>query len=211
MKSNDIRTGCGCLLFLIIILGFISTCRHAKSEMEMSQQQDTSRASCEDVINETKSTAVETDDTMSEEDKQYLGISLETGVRPYREYYGNGYDCPYSKCSGIRVTAPAESDIIVIIKRNNENGKVIQHGYIKKGETYQFDIPDGTYQTFFYYGMGWNANKPMKDGVLGGFVTDEMFSKDYPQKIESGILEYVLQLRRDGNFQTKQSDKSEMF
>ena len=72
-------------------------------------------------------------------------------------------------------------------------------------------MPDGIYQTFFYYGKGWNPNQIMKDGLKGGFVTDEIFSKDEPQEISSGVIEYVLQLRKDGNFQTEGSDLSEMF
>jgi hypothetical protein len=99
----------------------------------------------------------------------------------------------------------------VIIKRNNSNGKVIAHGYIKAGATYQFDIPDGTYQTFFYYGEGWNPNKVMNGGIKGGFVKNEIFSKDNPQDIYSGIITYVLQLQRDGNFQTKGSSQDEIF
>ena len=101
--------------------------------------------------------------------------------------------------------------IIIIIKRNNTNGKVISHGYIKAGATLFFPIPDGTYQTFFYYGTGWNPNKEMSGGVKGGFVKDEIFSKDSPQEIYSGILTYVLQLQRDGNFQTKSSNRGEVF
>lgn len=150
-------------------------------------------------------------DKLSDEDKQYLGNSLITGTVPYRSVYGNNYVCPYTQCSGIKVTAPRESDIVVIIKRDNSNGKVIAHGYIKAGGTYQFELPDGIYQTFFYYGEGWNPNKVMKGGVKGGFVKDEIFSKDNPQEIYSGVLSYVLQLQRDGNFHAKDSNKSECF
>ena len=99
----------------------------------------------------------------------------------------------------------------MIIKRNNQNGKVVAHGYIRSGATYQFDIPDGTYQTFFYYGEGWNPNKEMKGGIKGGFVKDEIFSKDNPQEICNAVLTYVLQLQRDGNFQTKGSSPDEAF
>ena len=99
----------------------------------------------------------------------------------------------------------------MIIKRNDQNGKVISHGYIRSGESYQFDIPDGTYQTFFYYGEGWNPTKDMGNGIKGGFIKDEVFSKDNPQDIFSGILTYVLQLQRDGNFQTKGSNLDEVF
>ena len=144
-------------------------------------------------------------------DKQYVNNSLSTGSSPYTSYYGKNYKCPYDQCSGIKVTAPAESDIIVIIKKNNQDGKVMSHGYIRAGQTFLFDIPDGTYQTFFYYGEGWNPNKDMGNGIKGGFVKDEIFSKDNPQDIYSGILTYVLQLQRDGNFQTKGSNRGEVF
>ena len=148
---------------------------------------------------------------LSEEDEQYLNNSLKTGDTPYTEYYGENYQCPYYQCSSIKVTAPYESDIVVIIKKNNNHGKVIQHGYIRAGRSYQFDIPDGTYQTFFYYGKGWNPNKEMLGGVKGGFVKDEIFSKDTPQKIDNEIITYVLQLQQDGNFHTEGSNKQEIF
>jgi hypothetical protein len=151
------------------------------------------------------------EEELSQEDKQYANNSLSTGASPYTSYYGQNYKCPYGQCSGIRVTAPAESDIIVIIKKDNQDGKVMSHGYIRAGQTFQFDIPDGTYQTFFYYGEGWNPNKDMGNGIKGGFVKDEIFSKDNPQEIYSGILSYVLQLQRDGNFQTKGSNRGEIF
>ena len=51
----------------------------------------------------------------------------------------------------------------------------------------------------------------MGNGVKGGFVKDELFSKDNPQEIYSGVLTYVLQLQRNGNFQTKGSNKNEFF
>jgi hypothetical protein len=51
----------------------------------------------------------------------------------------------------------------------------------------------------------------MGNGIKGGFVKDEIFSKDNPQDIYSGILTYVLQLQRDGNFQTKGSSRGEIF
>ena len=39
----------------------------------------------------------------------------------------------------------------------------------------------------------------------------ELFSKDNPQEIYSSILTYVLQLQRNGNFQTKGSCRDEVF
>ena len=100
---------------------------------------------------------------------------------------------------------------MVIIKRNNDSGKVVSHAYIEAGDKYTFDLPNGVFQPFFYYGEGWNPNKDMGNGVMGGFVQDESFSKDAPQRIDDCVLSYVLQLRKDGNFQTKSSSRSEMF
>lgn len=149
---------------------------------------------------------------------EYVDLGLPSGTLWAADYEKEGediiyrnYKCSRSVCSAIKVTAPHESDIVVIIKRNNADGKVISHGYINAGETLRFDIPDGTYQTFFYYGQGWNPNKQMEGDVKGGFVKHELFSKDEPKAIYNGVLTYVLQLTHDGNFQTESSNQSEMF
>ena len=206
-KNNSSSSGCGCLILIVLAIGFVvNKCNESSSNKTDKDSKLTySSATRNSSIDYTM------DDEFSDEEKQYLNNSLSTGATPYATFYGKNYKCPYNQCSGIKVTAPAESDIVVIIKRNNQDGKVINHGYIKSGATYQFDIPDGTYQTFFYYGEGWNPNKDMGNGIKGGFIKDEIFSKDNPQDIYSGVLTYVLQLQRDGNFQTKGSDKSEFF
>lgn len=149
--------------------------------------------------------------SLTDAESKYIHNRLTTGSTPYAELYGKNYKCPQSQCSGIKVTAPKESDIVVIIKSNNMDGDVISHGYIRANETYQFDLPKGTYQTFFYYGSGWNPNKKMKNGVKGGFIKDEVYSKDKPQEINNAVLSYVLQLQREGNFSTQSSNSSEVF
>ena len=206
-KNNSSSSGCGCIILIVLVIGFVvNKCNGLSLNKTDKESRSTySSVTCDSSID------YPMEDDLSDEEKQYLNNSLSTGATPYATFYGKNYKCPYNQCSGIKVTAPAESDIVVIIKRNNQNGKVINHGYIKSGTTYQFDIPDGTYQTFFYYGEGWNPNKDMGNGIKGGFIKDEIFSKDNPQDIYSGVLTYVLQLQRDGNFQTKGSDKSEFF
>lgn len=143
-------------------------------------------------------------------DNDQLGI-LKTGDMPYAKFYGKNLTCRRSECTGIKVTAPEASDVVVIIKKRNEHGKVAGHAYISAGDTYKIDLPDGTYQTFFYYGDEWSSYKDMGNGIKGGFVRDELFAKDNPQEIYGAVLSYVLQLRRDGNFHTKSSSRSEMF
>ena len=211
-KSNSDNSGCLVLIGLVGIIALIvNTCDGKKETINDSRNNNRSEIRSSSTYQQQTNSSYTVDDVLNEENKIYLDNSLSTGDMPYTQFYGKNYKCPYDQCSGIRVTAPGESDIVVIIKRNNQNGKVVAHGYIKAGGTFQFDIPDGTYQTFFYYGEGWNPNKEMGNGVKGGFVKDEIFSKDNPQEIISGILTYVLQLQRDGNFQTRGSSRSEIF
>ena len=211
-RNNSDNSGCGCLIIIIIAISFIVTIYNksdsSSSPTTTTQKTESNNSSYQSSDNSQDYSVA---DELSEEDKQYENNSLTTGAAPYSTYYGKNFKCPYEQCSGIKVTAPGESDIVVIIKRNNANGKVISHGYIKAGATLFFPVPDGTYQTFFYYGTGWNPNKEMSGGIRGGFVKDEIFSKDNPQDIHSGILTYVLQLQRDGNFHTKSSNRGEVF
>ena len=158
---------------------------------------------------DSKEVVVEDDDI--ETTDNYQVEEWTTGDTPYSEYYGDNMKCRKTECSGIKVTAPEASDVVVIVKKRNEQGKVAGHVYISAGDTYKIDLPDGVYQTFFYYGYEWSPYKDMGNGVKGGFVRDEVFAKDNPQEIYSAVLSYVLQLRRDGNFQSKSSNRSEMF
>lgn len=214
-RDNSDNSGCGCFILIVIAIVFlVNKCSGSDSSTLSSEStKATSQTESNYSVYQSSSTQdYSVSDELSEEDKQYESNSLSTGAAPYTTYYGKNYKCPYDEqCSGIKVTAPRESDIVVVIKRNNANGKVVTHGYIRAGATLFFPVPDGTYQTFFYYGTGWNPNKEMSGGVKGGFVKDEIFSKDNPQNIYSGILTYVLQLQRDGNFHTKSSNRGEMF
>jgi hypothetical protein len=95
------------------------------------------------------------------------------------------------------------------------NGKVYRHAYIAANSNYTFEVPNGTYQVFFYYGKGWYPEKFMKNtscGVLkGGFVADELFSKGSPRVLNNNILSYELILQRNGNFRASPSSASEAF
>ena len=143
---------------------------------------------------------------------KYINKSLQTGATPYSYCYGKNKSCSYQGCSSITVKTPFNSDVLVTIKRN---GSVVRHAYINSGTTHSFEFPNGTYQAFFYYGKGWNPNKVMKQtdcGTLkGGFVANEDFSKDNPQKIENSILSYELILQENGNLRTKPSNPEEAF
>ncbi|MDR1847643.1 MAG: hypothetical protein LBR17_05950 [Bacteroidales bacterium] len=137
---------------------------------------------------------------------QYIDNSLQTGDTPYADSYGGNPSCDDYGCSQIEVMT-SNSDVLVTIKQND---KVVRHAYIRANSSYTFEMPNGTYQPFFYYGRGWNPEKVMKEletGTLkGGFVADESFGKDDPQYLKNQILTYELTLQRNGNFSTKPSN-----
>ena len=144
--------------------------------------------------------------------EKYLNNSLPNGSTPFAYCYGGNRRCTDYGCSEIIVKTPYNSDVLVTIKKNDI---VVRHAYIKAGMSYTFEIPNGTYQPFFYFGKGWNPEKFIKNtscGELkGGFVSDEYFGKDEPQILDSNILEYELILQEDGNFSTKPSNQNEAF
>jgi len=143
---------------------------------------------------------------------RYISNSLITGSTPYSYCYGGNKSCNDWGCSQIKVKTPHNSDVLVTIKNG---GKVVRHAFIKKGSSFTFNLPNGTYQPFFYYGKGWNPEKVMKQtncGTLkGGFIADEDFGKDSPQILSNNILEYELILQQNGNFSTRPSNSNEAF
>jgi hypothetical protein len=143
---------------------------------------------------------------------KYINNSLNTGSTPYSYCFGSNKPCSEWGCAGISVKTPYNSDVMVTIKKDD---KVFRHAFIKAGDTYKFQFPNGTYQAFFYYGKGWNPNKIIKKvdcGILkGGFIANESFSKDKPQNLTNAELSYELILQEDGNFSTKPSNSDEAF
>ena len=145
---------------------------------------------------------------------QYGNNSLANGAQPYSQWYGtNAYYDNYTPHSEIRVKAPYNSDVIAIVRYNNHNGKVAGHRYIKAGCSATIYLRNGyNYQTFFYYGKGWYPNKEMKNGIRGGFIIDELFSKDGSASyLQDNILTYELTITQNGNFSTSSSNENEIF
>lgn len=143
---------------------------------------------------------------------KYINNSLTTGSTPYAYCYGRNTSCSTYGCSEIKVKTPSNSDVLVTIKRGEV---VIKHAFIKAGSSYTFELKNGTYQPFFYYGKGWNPNKVMKQtdcgAIKGGFITNENFGKDSPQSLSNNILQYELILQQNGNFSMRDSNPTEAF
>ncbi|AWV98336.1 hypothetical protein [Arcticibacterium luteifluviistationis] len=144
---------------------------------------------------------------------RYINNSLKTGSMPYAKYFGSNNSCHDSYgCSQISVQTPSNSDVIVTIKKD---GQVFRHAYIEANSNFTFNMPNGTYQPFFYYGTGWNPKKIVKETVYetlqGGFISSEHFGKDSPQFLSSNVLSYELVLQQNGNFSSKPSSSEEAF
>lgn len=143
---------------------------------------------------------------------KYINNSLNTGETPYSYCFGANKSCNSYGCSEIIVKTPFNSDVLVTIKKNDE---VYRHAYINSASSYTFEMPNGIYQAFFYYGRGWNPEKIMKETdcgiVKGGFVDNELFSKDDSQSLNNEIITYELILQENGNLKTEPSNSDEAF
>lgn len=142
----------------------------------------------------------------------YKDNSLFNGATPYSGCFGANRSCSDYGCSQIQVFTPSNSDVLVTIK---SNGNVVRHAYIVAGSSYTFEMPNGTYQPFFYYGKGWYPDKVISTNsdcqIRGGFVSNEVFGKDDPQTLNNDILTYELILQQNGNFSTRPSNAQEAF
>ena len=181
------------ILFVALILILVSSC-----ETEQAKQQRLQRE-------ETKQKEKEIIDT-------YINKSLYNGATPYSYCFGNNRGCSDYRCSQIEVKTPSTSDVLVTIKNN---GEVVRHAFIKAGSSFTFEMPNGTYQPFFYYGKGWYPDKVMPNSsgcqLRGGFISNEIFGKDEPQYLNNNVLTYELILQQNGNFSTKPSNANEAF
>ena len=142
--------------------------------------------------------------TRVEKESPYIDNHLSTGETPY--------SCEKLSGSQSKITVKTGSaddcDVVVIVKSDD---KMVANAYIAGGDSFTFNLPNGTYQVFFYGGKGWNPNKEMPNGETGGFVANESFSKDEPVTLNHQGLSYELILQRNGNFSTEPSSASEMF
>ncbi len=139
----------------------------------------------------------------------FFSYSQYNGATPWQNCFGINASCDYYGCSEIQVNA-SSSPVIVIVKKNN---KIIKHAYISGYSNYKFQMLDGTYQVFFYYGKNWSSNKKMDSNecysMYGGFTRNEYVQKDYPITLNGQIMTYTLTEVVNGNFNPKSSSLSE--
>lgn len=138
--------------------------------------------------------------------EKYGKNSLEQGAMPYQDQYGLPKKPKKDSNSDIVVVAPISFDMIALIKEKNENGRVVSHAYVKADSTYTFRLDNGSYQAFFYIGRGWHPEKAMPNGLKGGFLLFETYSKDDPVTLADEVITYRLSMR-----QKKYSTRREVF
>ena len=140
----------------------------------------------------------------------FNSYSQYTGATPWENCYGKNASCEYVGCSDIRVNTSSNSSIVAIVKKY---GKVVKHAYISAGSSYTFQVPDGTYQVFFYYGSEWDRNKSMNSKdcykLRGGFTSKESVSKTEQITLKGQIMTYTLTYTTSGNFSPKSSSLEE--
>lgn len=178
------------LAILIMAVGVFSSCGNTTKPNPNNRNYETGYSS--------GSTAT------TDEESPYIDNSLQTGAIPY-----NNAACMGSESTiDVKTSSSSECDVVVIIKHG---GRIVRNAYIAAGGSYEFSVPNGTYQVFFYGGRGWNPNKRMAGGQIGGFVANESYSKDSQVTLNYQGLNYELIPQANGNFSTQQSDESEMF
>ncbi len=200
-RNDGSGVGCGCLI-LFFLIGF---CIHFCSETRNSdkKEQGTSSSWVSGTNEETVFSRGESQvDPIVEE---YRDNHLTTGESPYEnEISVKGSDSRII----VKTSGTDRTDVVVILKKND---RIVRNQYVQAGDQAVFNIPDGTYQIFFYYGKGWYPEKEMPNGMKGGFVMYESFSKDDPQYLENNILTYELILQTNGNFRARPSSADEAF
>ncbi len=202
------------IVFLSLIVAFLVSCETAEEKKKRLEREEKARIELEQKRKkEEAERAYKLEQERKEKEiyEKYINNSLSTGATPYASCYGYNTSCKKWGCSQIKVTTPYNSDVIVLIK---QDGKVVRHAYITKSSNYTFEMPNGVYQTFFYYGKGWNPNKKIENKscgtIKGGFVANETVGKDVAQNLNNSILTYELILQQNGNFRTQRSNKNEI-
>lgn len=129
-------------------------------------------------------------------------INLSTGAKPWRDYY---YHTRKGDSSDI-IVQTGGSQVVVTIKHDD---RVVDHAYIAAGDSYTFKLQNGVYQVFFYYGSEWSPEKPMPNGVYGGFLSGEFVSKYGPVNLYFQSLIHTLNVVDDSYLQEQSSNLRE--
>lgn len=218
VPSNDDDTPWGCIIAVIVaslIASFIMCSGSSDSSDSTNNTTETSSMAADST--DTTAFVSDVDSVSSDSANSYVNTTddengseyefnrLETGTKPYKEFYGKGttgQDYLQFKTSG-------DNDYVVIAKRHGSS-KVVNHIYIRGGDTETMHLPDGNYDIYFYSGKGWDPEKDMGT-VKGGFVDEAPVEKDENVSLYDQYGEYTLYPVQGGDLVLEQSDKQDMF
>lgn len=208
-----------CALALMIIICWSQSSRINKADSELGQQVEQSSANQQlDISNVDKQGMEENfvNESIVDDSNEspYRCNSLSTGSRPYRSYFGRslsgGHQMSFKTGSG--------SDYVVIVKRYG-NRQYVDHLYIKGGDYASMNLPDGTFDVYFYSGNGWNPYK-LNGECEGGFVENAAIQKDGPVTLQrryegdyyyDQTLSYTLYPVYNGNLTLQGASEKEAF
>ncbi len=135
----------------------------------------------------------------------YEGNRLKTGAKPYKSVYGKGR----TGINYLEFNTSGEYDYVVIAKRH-EDDKVVNHIYIRGGENATMNLPNGTYDIYFYSGRSWDPTKDMGK-VKGGFTENDHIEKDVAVSLNNEYGQYTLYPVSNGNLTLMNADENEAF
>lgn len=206
--GKDVWIGCLVLIFgIAIILFCVGQCSSSGS----SRHNDTTYVSDVDTTMETPidtgfaSYDAPTEYNSDEQESEYADNQLETGAKPYSAYYGKSK----TGSNYLDFNTTEGTDYIIIVKKYNSQ-KVVNHVYIRGGDTKRMYLPNGTFSIYFYSGKGWNPNK-QRGKVVGAFEKYESIQKDEPVSIHDQYGEYTLYPVQDGNLHLEAASDDEAF
>lgn len=131
--------------------------------------------------------------------------SLCTGSKPYSDFYPDEKSGP----NEISFKTSEGCDYIVIVK--DTCGTVVNHVYIKGGDTSKLGVPNGYYNVFFYMGKDWNPDLCISSDVYGGFDIPQSLQKDGPLEVKSQNVQYTLYPVANGNLKLQKTSAQEAF
>lgn len=146
----------------------------------------------------------ETENSQAANDYEtYIDNHLPTGSKPYIKYY-------QTRTGRNHLDFKTSDNDYVIIVRDFDTDKVVNHIYIRANDSGRLYLPDGMYYVYFYGGKGWNPN--MKEGnVKGGFVSGGLVQKDGPIELTNSYGEYTLYPIQNGNLRLQDASEGEAF
>lgn len=204
-----------CIVYFIfqfegLSFGTISSKKEKNTPEEQMVYQVDTFATTDDYENDSYSDATALENSSETENSQaandyetYIDNHLPTGSKPYIKYY-------QTRTGRNHLDFKTSDNDYVIIVRDFDTDKVVNHIYIRANDSGRLYLPDGMYYVYFYGGKGWNPN--MKEGnVKGGFVSGGLVQKDGPIELTNSYGEYTLYPIQNGNLRLQDASEGEAF